>query len=48
MNNFNYSIPTKVFFGRHQINVLGDEIKKYGTRVFLVYGDEEHKEKWNI
>jgi alcohol dehydrogenase YqhD (iron-dependent ADH family) len=38
MNNFNYSIPTKVFFGKGQINMLGDEIKKYGSRVLLVYG----------
>lgn len=38
MNNFNYSIPTKIFFGKDQINVLGDEIKKYGSRVLLVYG----------
>ena len=38
MNNFNYSIPTKIFFGKDQINVLGDEIKNYGSRVLLVYG----------
>lgn len=38
MNNFNYSIPTKIFFGEDKINVLGDEIKKYGSRVLLVYG----------
>ena len=38
MNNFNYSIPTKVFFGKDKISVLGDEIKKYGSRVLLVYG----------
>jgi alcohol dehydrogenase YqhD (iron-dependent ADH family) len=38
MNNFNYSIPTKIFFGKDKINVLGDEIKNYGSRVLLVYG----------
>ena len=38
MNNFNYSIPTKIFFGKDKISVLGDEIKKYGSRVLLVYG----------
>lgn len=38
MINFNYSIPTKIFFGRDQINVLGDQIKKYGSKVLLVYG----------
>ena len=38
MRNFNYSIPTKVFFGKNQIDVLGSEIKKYGSKVLLVYG----------
>lgn len=38
MNNFNYSIPTKIFFGKDQINVLGKQIKNYGSRVLLVYG----------
>lgn len=38
MKNFNYSIPTKVFFGKGQISVLPDQIKKYGSRVLLVYG----------
>jgi alcohol dehydrogenase YqhD (iron-dependent ADH family) len=38
MLNFNYSIPTKIFFGRDKINVLGKELKKYGSKVLLVYG----------
>ncbi|APQ75659.1 NADH-dependent alcohol dehydrogenase [Clostridium botulinum] len=38
MLNFNYSIPTKIFFGKNQISVLGDQIKKYGSRVLLTYG----------
>ncbi|MGH4140779.1 iron-containing alcohol dehydrogenase [Clostridium sp.] len=38
MKNFNYSIPTKIFFGKNQIDVLGSEIKKYGSKVLLVYG----------
>ena len=38
MENFNYSIPTKVFFGEGKIEVLGKEIKKYGSRVLLAYG----------
>jgi len=38
MKNFNYSIPTKIFFGKDKIDVLGREIKKYGARVLLVYG----------
>lgn len=38
MLNFNYSIPTKVFFGKDKINVLDENIKKYGNKVLLVYG----------
>jgi alcohol dehydrogenase YqhD (iron-dependent ADH family) len=38
MLNFNYSIPTKIFFGKDQINVLGMELKKYGSKVLIVYG----------
>lgn len=38
MLNFNYSIPTKIFFGRNKIDVLGVQIKKIGTKVLLVYG----------
>ena len=38
MKNFNYSIPTKVFFGEGKIEVLAKEIKRYGSRVLLTYG----------
>ncbi|MCY6484293.1 iron-containing alcohol dehydrogenase [Clostridium aestuarii] len=38
MLNFNYSIPTKVYFGENQINKLGRLIKKQGSRVLLTYG----------
>lgn len=38
MLNFNYSIPTKIFFGKGKIDVLGHEVKKYGSKVLLVYG----------
>lgn len=38
MLNFNYSIPTKVFFGKDQINILPEQVEKYGSRVLLVYG----------
>jgi alcohol dehydrogenase YqhD (iron-dependent ADH family) len=38
MKNFGCYIPTKIFFGHGQIEVLGEEIKKYGSRVLLVYG----------
>lgn len=38
MKNFNYSIPTKIFFGKDQINVLASQIKQYGSKILLVYG----------
>ena len=38
MQNFMYHIPTKVLFGRGEVNKLGDEIKAYGSKVLLVYG----------
>ncbi len=38
MLNFNYNIPTRVFFGQGQIKKLPDNIKKYGSKVLLVYG----------
>lgn len=38
MQNFNYSIPTKVFFGKGRIKVLGTNIKQYGSKVLIVYG----------
>lgn len=38
MQAFNYSIPTKVFFGKGQIKVLSSQLKDYGTRVLFVYG----------
>lgn len=38
MLNFKYSIPTKIFFGKGQIEVLGEQIKNYGSKVLLTYG----------
>ena len=38
MNNFVYNIPTKVYFGENQLSHLGEELRKYGTRVLLTYG----------
>ena len=38
MLNFNYSIPTKIFFGQGQIEVLSEQIKNYGSKVLLTYG----------
>ena len=38
MNGFVYNIPTKVYFGENQLGHLGEELKKFGTRVLLTYG----------
>ncbi len=39
MNNFIYSIPTTAYFGKGQINILGEAIKAHGgSRVLLAYG----------
>ncbi len=38
MNSFIYDIPTKVYFGKGQIENLGLEVKNYGARALLVYG----------
>lgn len=38
MENFNYYIPTEIFFGKNQIEKLGKNIKKYGSKVLLCYG----------
>ncbi len=38
MNNFIYDIPVKVYFGENQLGHLGEELKKYGKRVLMVYG----------
>lgn len=39
MNNFWFSVPTEVFFGKGQINVLAKTLKKEGcTKALLAYG----------
>ncbi|MGI6394322.1 MAG: iron-containing alcohol dehydrogenase [bacterium] len=39
MNNFWLTLPTEIFFGKGQINVLGKTLKKEGcTKALLVYG----------
>ena len=38
MENFVYSVPTTVYFGRGQIRRLGRAAKGYGSSVLLVYG----------
>lgn len=38
MKNFVYSIPTKVYFGKGQVEKLGKALAPYGKKVLLVYG----------
>lgn len=38
MENFVYDIPTKVYFGKGQIENLGSILPAYGSKVLLVYG----------
>ena len=38
MKNFVYDIPTKVYFGQGQIQVLESLVKEMGKNVLLVYG----------
>lgn len=38
MNNFIYSIPTKIYFGKGQIKHIAEAVKPYGHKVLLVYG----------
>lgn len=37
MQNFNYSIPTKIYFGKGQIKKLAN-VSRYGNKALLVYG----------
>ena len=39
MENFVYSIPTTAFFGKGQINILGETIRRFGgSKVLFAYG----------
>lgn len=38
MENFIYSVPTKIYFGRGQISRLGEAVSACGSRALLVYG----------
>lgn len=38
MENFEYRNPTKLIFGRDQVEALRTEVPQYGNKVLLVYG----------
>lgn len=38
MENFTYRNPTKLIFGKNQLEAIAEEIPKYGKNILLVYG----------
>ena len=44
MLNFEYNVPTKIYFGKGQIEKLR-EIKSAGTKALLVYAEEASEER---
>lgn len=38
LGDFTYCNPTKLYFGKHALDGLNEELSKYGKRVMLVYG----------
>ncbi len=38
MYNFTFQNITKIYFGENRLGHLGEELKKYGTRVLMTYG----------
>ncbi|UOQ49190.1 iron-containing alcohol dehydrogenase [Gracilibacillus caseinilyticus] len=38
MQNFTFYNPTKLYFGKGQLDKLQEELKQYGTNILLVYG----------
>ncbi len=45
MENFTFSAPTEIFFGKSQIDVIGEQILKHGgTHVLICYGSTRIKE----
>lgn len=38
MDNFVYSIPTEIYFGKGQVKNIGNIVSQYGKNVLLVYG----------
>ncbi len=38
MQNFNYNIPTEIYFGKGQIEALGGKLKELTDKALLVYG----------
>ena len=46
MLNFKFSIPTEVFFGKGQIKVVGEQVRRHGgTRALICYGSGRVKQQ---
>lgn len=41
--NFEYFSPTHIYFGDQQLDKLGSELRKHGTKVLLIYGSNRIK-----
>ncbi len=39
LGNFEYSNPTKLYFGKDSLSYLQGELAHYGERILLVYGN---------
>ena len=48
MENFAYKNPTKLIFGKGQLEQLKNEIPHYGKRVLLVYGGGSIKRNGSV
>lgn len=44
MEPFVYDIPTKVYFGKEELCHLGEELAKYGKKVFFIYSGDYIKD----
>ena len=40
MYNFDFSMPTKIYFGKGREREAGERLKEYGHNVLLVYGSQ--------
>jgi hypothetical protein len=43
MDNFKYSIPTEIYFGKGSIEGVGEEVCKFSKKVLLVFGSDRIK-----
>lgn len=40
MYDFNFSLPTKIYFGKGKVDLVGDLTKSIGSKVLLLYGSD--------